>query len=150
MGIDFDFSNAFLIHGGGWKKLESQQISQTSFKEGFKQIANCHSIFNYYGMIEQTGSIYIECEYGNLHAPKGSDVIIRRPSDFEVAEFGEEGFIQLFSNIQWSYPGHSILTEDIGTSHAPGYCCCNHPGTVLRVMGRVKRAEVRGCSDAVN
>ena len=46
-----------LIHGGGWKKLESEKISNNMFKEKIRQMTGCEQVHNYYGMVEQTGSI---------------------------------------------------------------------------------------------
>ncbi|WP_419813552.1 acyl-protein synthetase [Bacterioplanoides sp.] len=150
LNLKLDLSNAFLLHGGGWKKLESKKVSPEEFRRRVKEITGCESVHNYYGMIEQTGSIYMECKNGNLHAPTGADVIIRRRSDFNPAGYNEEGIIQLFSNIQRSYPGHSLLTEDIGYTLPAGKCSCDNTGTILKVIGRLAKAEVRGCSDAVH
>jgi hypothetical protein len=101
-------------------------------------------------MIEQTGSIYLECENGNLHAPDGSDFIIRSLENFAPLKTNQEGLIQLFSNIQTSYPGHSLLSEDIGKFLPSSHCKCGSKKKVLKILGRVKKAEVRGCSDAIN
>jgi len=145
----YDMSNAFLLHGGGWKKLESEKVDNDEFKDRIYKTIGCENVHNYYGMIEQTGSIYIECDYGNLHAPSGADVIIRNFQDFTENNYGEVGIIQILSDIQKSYPGHSLLTEDIGYSLSATCCKCGNVGTVLKVLGRLSRAEVRGCSDAV-
>ena len=42
-----------------------------------------------------------------------SDIIIR-DENFNILKKNETGFIQLFSLLPTSYPGHNILTEDIG------------------------------------
>jgi len=148
--LNFDFSKSFLIHGGGWKKLENEKVSKGEFKKKIKEVLGCKKIHNYYGMIEQTGSIYLECENGNLHAPDGSDFIIRSLENFAPLKANQEGLIQLFSNIQTSYPGHSILSEDIGKFLPLSHCKCGSKKKVLKILGRVKKAEVRGCSDAIN
>ncbi|WP_415890286.1 acyl-protein synthetase [Neptuniibacter sp. SY11_33] len=148
--LDFDFSNAFLVHGGGWKKLENKKVSSEVFRDRISKAINCSKVHNYYGMIEQTGSIYMECPNGHLHAPSGADVLIRGREDFLRKDHSEEGLIHLFSNIQRSYPGHSLLTEDIGYTLPASTCDCGHEGTILKVKGRLEKAEVRGCSDAVN
>lgn len=148
--LNFDFSKSFLLHGGGWKKLENANISQNEFKNKIQEIVGCSKIYNYYGMIEQTGSIFLECEYGNLHAPNGSDFIIRSFKNLKPLKANQEGLIQLFSNIQTSYPGHSILSEDIGKFLPSNYCNCGSKRKVLKIIGRAKKAEVRGCSDAIN
>lgn len=149
-GLKLDLSNAFLLHGGGWKKLESQKVSNNEFKERIFENIKCDRVHNYYGMIEQTGSIYIECEFGNLHAPNGSDFLVRSIKDLNTIEEREIGLIQLFSNIQTSYPGHSLLSEDLGMFINANSCQCNSSSKILRILGRAERAEIRGCSDAIN
>jgi len=146
----YDMSNAFVLHGGGWKKLENEKVDNDEFKDRIYRSIGCEKVHNYYGMIEQTGSIYMECSHGNLHAPSGADVIIRNFEDFSQNEFDEVGIIQIFSDIQKSYPGHSLLTEDVGYTLPANSCECGSVGTVLKVIGRLSRAEVRGCSDAVS
>ena len=54
-----DFNNSILIHGGGWKKLKEKNISNQIFKEELKKRFNFNNIINYYGMVEQTGSIFL-------------------------------------------------------------------------------------------
>lgn len=148
-GVTLDFSNAFLVHGGGWKKLESQKVSSDEFKKRIFDSTGCSKVHNYYGMIEQTGSIYMECSQGNLHAPSGSDFLIRSTKTLKPLSSGQTGLIQLFSDIQTSYPGHSLLSEDMGFSHPATKCSCGSAGRILNIIGRAERAEVRGCSDAV-
>ena len=98
-------------------------------------------------MVEQTGSIYMECEHGHLHAPVFSDVIIRRPLDFSVADKGEKGIIQVVSILPGSYPGHALLTEDEGILLGEDDCPCGRLGKYFKIVGRMKNAEIRGCSD---
>ena len=146
----YDMSNAFVLHGGGWKKLENEKVDNDEFKDRIYRAIGCEKVHNYYGMIEQTGSIYMECSHGNLHAPGGAEVITRNFEDFSENEFERTGIIQIFSDIQKSYPGHSLLTEDVGYILPANSCKCGSVGTVLKVLGRVSSAEVRGCSDAVS
>ena len=89
----------------------------------------------------------MECECGHLHASIFSDVITRRKDDFSVCDFGEEGIIQVVSTIPESYPGHSILTEDQGIILGEDDCPCGRKGKYFKITGRIKDAEVRGCSD---
>ena len=44
-----------------------------------------------------------------------------------------------------SYPGHVLLTEDLGVVH--GIDDGDWPGKRFSVLGRLPRAEARGCSD---
>ena len=146
-GVTFDLSNGILIHGGGWKKLTSEAVSEEDFHKRLKDVCGLEHIHDYYGMVEQTGCIYMECECGHLHASNFSDVIIRRPLDFAEAEIGETGIIQVVSTIPESYPGHSLLTEDEGAVLGEDDCPCGRKGKYFRINGRLKNAEIRGCSD---
>lgn len=146
-GITFDLSNGILIHGGGWKKLISEAVSHDEFHKRMEDACGLHDIHDYYGMVEQTGCIYMECDFGHLHASNFSDVIIRRPLDFSEANIGEPGVIQVVSTIPESYPGHSLLTEDEGSILGIDDCPCGRKGKYFKINGRLKNAEIRGCSD---
>ncbi len=146
-GTVFDLSNGILIHGGGWKKLISEAVSHDEFHKRLEEVCGLHDIHDYYGMVEQTGCIYMECECGHLHASNFSDVIIRRPYDFSEAEIGETGIIQVVSTLPESYPGHSLLTEDEGMILGEDDCPCGRKGKYFKINGRLKNAEIRGCSD---
>lgn len=146
-GIEFDLSNAVMIHGGGWKKLVSEAVSHDEFHRRFKDVCGLQSIHDYYGMVEQTGCIYMECECGHLHASIFSDIITRRPIDFKECAVGEKGIIQVVSTIPESYPGHSLLTEDEGVIEGIDDCPCGRKGKYFSIAGRLKNAEIRGCSD---
>jgi len=145
--ISLDLSNAVLIHGGGWKKLINESITSSKFKDILKQLCCIQSVHDYYGMVEQTGSVYMECELGHLHASIFSDIIIRKPNDFSIASLGEQGIIQTLSVLPKSYPGHSLLTEDEGVLIGEDDCPCGRLGKYFKIIGRIKNAELRGCSD---
>lgn len=140
--------NSFLLHGGGWKKMEAERVTADKFRSVIKDVTGCQVVRNYYGMVEQAGTIFMECAHGNLHAADNSDVIIRDPETHVPLPHGVRGLVQVFSGIQKSYPGHSLLTEDIGVTQPAHSCPCGHQGTVIEIYGRLKKAEVRGCSDA--
>lgn len=145
--VSFDLSNGILIHGGGWKKLVNEAVSPEEFHRRLKDICGLDSIHDYYGMVEQTGCIYMQCECGHLHASIFSDVIIRKPEDFSICKKGERGIIQVVSAIPESYPGHSLLTEDEGEILGEDDCPCGRKGKYFKIYGRLKNAEIRGCSD---
>ena len=142
-----DLSKGILIHGGGWKKLESESVSAEAFKSALYEVCSINSVHDYYGMVEQTGTIYMECEEGHMHVSSYSDVIIRRPHDFSVADIGEEGLVEVVSILPYSYPGHALLTEDRGVILGEDDCPCGRCGKYIKILGRIKNAEVRGCSD---
>ena len=146
-GVRFDFSNSILIHGGGWKKLIKEAVSECEFHKRLEDVCELKEIHDYYGMVEQTGCIYMECECGHLHASIFSDVIPRRAIDFKPCEIGERGIIQVLSTIPESYPGHSLLTEDEGVIEGIDDCPCGRKGKYFKIIGRLKNAEIRGCSD---
>ena len=145
----FDFSKGIIIHGGGWKKLSNLNINNNIFKKNIKDIFKINRIYNYYGLVEQTGSIFIECEYGYLHCSNFSDVTIRS-KDFSICKKNEIGLVQLTSILPFSYPGHIILTEDLGAIAGVDNCKCGRFGKFFRLHGRIKDTEIRGCSDTYN
>lgn len=142
-----DMSEGFLITGGGWKKLESEHVSRDEFKKKFEELCGITHFLDHYGMVEQTGCIYAECECGNMHASIYSDVITRRYKDFSLCDIGEKGIIQVVSVLPHSYPGHSLLTEDEGVILGQDDCPCGRKGKYFKLTGRMKKAELRGCSD---
>lgn len=146
-GITFDLSNAVLVHGGGWKKLVSESVDSVEFHKRLNHVCGLNHIHDYYGMVEQTGCIYMQCECGHLHASIFSDVMIRRPEDFVLCKVGERGIIQVVSAIPESYPGHSLITEDEGVLLGEDDCECGRKGKYFKVLGRLQDAEIRGCSD---
>jgi phenylacetate-coenzyme A ligase PaaK-like adenylate-forming protein len=147
-GIKLDFGpRSVLVHGGGWKKLVEESVSNEVFKTTLREHAGMAHVHNYYGMIEQTGSIYMECEHGHLHTSNYSDVIIRHPISYQPCAVGETGLVQVISLLPYSYPGHSLLSEDLGVLLGEDDCPCGRMGKYFHVHGRLVSAEVRGCSD---
>ncbi len=142
-----NFQNGILLHGGGWKKLEKLKISNKNFRKKLFSKIKLKKIHNYYGLVEQTGSIFIESnECGYFHTSIYSNILIRN-NNFEIVQKGTKGIIQLFSLLPTSYPGHNILTEDIGEIVGEDNCKCGKQGKYFLVHGRAKEAETRGCSD---
>ncbi len=142
-----DLSNGILIHGGGWKKLLSEAVSPEMFSRLLQDVCGISDIHDYYGMVEQGGAIYMQCEQGHCHASIFSDVIMRKPDDFSPCKVGESGIIQVLSSLPESYPGHSVLTEDEGVFLGEDDCPCGRLGKYFRITGRIQNAELRGCSD---
>ena len=104
-------------------------------------------VHNYYGMVEQTGSIFLECEHGYFHSSIFSDIFIR-DSNLRLSPIKQKGLIQVLSLLPLSYPGHNILTEDIGKIEGVDDCKCGRKGKYFSIEGRVPGTEIRGCSDA--
>ena len=138
--------DGILIHGGGWKKLKDEAVDNDAFKLRIKEVCGVDTVLNYYGMVEQTGSIFMECPCGNLHASIFSDVIIRDSTDFSEKVTGK-GLVECRSLLPTSYPGHILLTEDEGEILGVDDCPCGRKGKYFKIHGRIKGAEIRGCSD---
>lgn len=145
--IVLNLSNSVLIHGGGWKKLQNEKITAKEFRGGILRNLNINEIYDYYGMVEQTGSIFLECSEHYLHASNFSAIIIRDPLTFSVLPFGEVGLVEVFSLATLSYPGHILLTEDLGRIIGEDSCQCGRLGRYFEIIGRLEQAELRGCSD---
>lgn len=146
-GVTLDFGDSVLIHGGGWKKLVNEAVSPREFARVLRETAGIRQVVDYYGMAEQTGCVYLECPQGHLHASSYSDILIRRPSDHGVCPVGEPGVIEVLSLLPKSYPGHALLTEDMGVLLGEDDCPCGWKGKYFSITGRIPKAEVRGCSD---
>ena len=146
-GRSFSLKNAVLFHIGGWKKLRDQAVDAGEFNRRVRACLGEVRVHNYYGMAEQLGSVFVECEHGHMHCSNFSEVIIRRSSDFSEAGTGERGLVELLSVLPESYPGHVLLTEDEGEILGRDDCPCGRGGTYFRIHGRIRSAELRGCSD---
>ena len=142
-----DLSNAILVHSGGWKKLAELAISNDVFKARLRDATGMDRVYNFYGMVEQVGSVFVEGEDGYLYPPSFADVIVRDPVTWREAEVGETGVMQVISPLPVSYPGHSLLTEDLGVVHGVDDSTCGRGGKRFSVIGRVAKTELRGCSD---
>ncbi|MFQ5729432.1 MAG: acyl-protein synthetase [Waddliaceae bacterium] len=136
-----------LFHTGGWKKLQERRIGNREFTLLSETKLHTQQCYNFYSMVEQLGSVFMECEEGVLHTPFFADAIVRDPESWQETEIGKEGVLQLLSLLPLSYPGHSILTEDLGILHGVDECPCGRKGKYFSVIGRVPQAEPRGCSD---
>lgn len=146
--LDYFFENSILLHGGGWKKLEKVKIDNSIFKKKLKNKLKISRIINYYGVVEQTGSIFLECEKCNcFHNNIFNNIIIRDEKLNPVKDYKKKGVIQIQSLIPSSYPGNSILLEDEGYYIKKNNKNCSNTGKSFMITGRIPKAEIRGCSD---
>jgi phenylacetate-coenzyme A ligase PaaK-like adenylate-forming protein len=146
--IRLKLNKATFFHGGGWKKIaEKDQVTKEHFRDTINYRLGASNIHDYYGMAEQTGSILIECEYGFMHTSIYSEIIIRDPLTHQICDSDVIGLVETISILPKSYPGHILLTEDLGRKIGVDSCKCGKLGSYFLIEGRIKRAEIRGCSD---
>lgn len=151
-GIKFKLpKGSKIIHIGGWKKLESEKISKDLFN---KQLAECFGIeetdvIDIYGFTEQMGLNYPDCKCGFKHESSYVKVLVRDPVSREILPAGKEGMLEFITPIPHSYPGNAVLTDDIGfIEDTP--CPFGRSGKRFKIVGRLKKAEVRGCGDILS
>jgi len=132
--------------------LEIARHDGTAFSQphGLAEIRfGIRHIHNFYGFVEQLGSIFVEADDGLLYAPNYADVIVRDPATLQPLPVGETGLLQVVSLLPKSYPGHSILTEDLGIVERVDNSSIGRMGKGIRVLGRLPASELRGCSDVI-
>ena len=144
--------NPVIIHIGGWKKLSDKKVSKEEFNQKVSEFFNCkkENIIDIYGMTEQLGTIYPDCSEGNKHVSVFSEIFIRNTDTLEIEEVGKSGFIQLVSPIPRSYPGISLLSDDIGKILGVDDCPCGRKGKYFRFEKRTEKADVKGCGDTID
>jgi phenylacetate-coenzyme A ligase PaaK-like adenylate-forming protein len=148
-GRAYDASQAVLLHSGGWKKLAAEAVLKDEFNRRAAAVlgADPRSILDFYGMVEQVGTVFVDCESGNKHAPAFADVVIRRPYTLDPAGIGQTGIIEVVSVLPTSYPGQVLITEDQGVLMGVDDCPCGRSGNYFRFTKRIEQAEARGCGD---
>jgi hypothetical protein len=149
-GARLHLPDAILVHSGGWKKLQDQAVSAAVFRARLEAVTGIRTALNFYGMVEQVGGVFVENALHQLHASAFSNIIIRDPRTLAPLPHGQQGLVQVLSVLPGSYPGHSILTEDMGVIHGEDNTAAGMPGRYFEILGRVPRAELRGCSDTVS
>lgn len=148
-GITLDLPNVRVLHSGGWKRLEQQSVTREAFNRDVAAVfgSSANRIIDYYGMVENVGVIYPDCENGNKHVPAFADVIVRDPLTLAPLGPGRKGLIQVCSVLPTSFPGFLLLTEDTAEVISEEGCSCGRKGPSFRFAGRVPKAEVRGCGN---
>jgi hypothetical protein len=141
---------SLVLHLGGWKKLAELRVDKARFNQDLAAFLNTDAkgVMDIYGMVEQLGTIYPDCEYGLKHVPAYSDIIIRDVETLKPAEKGRQGFIQLLSPMPHSYPGVSVISDDTGVI-VPGRCRCGRKGKAFLFKSRAEKAELKGCGDTL-
>lgn len=134
------------VHSGGWKKLESLSVARPQFDATLLDgLAQTSQVVDYYGLVEQIGILYPLCEHGFRHVPRWAEVLVRDPWTLEPLP-AKAGLLQLMNVLALGAPYHSVLTEDMGRL-VEGDCACLRKGRRFELLGRVAKAEVRGCAN---
>ncbi|HIJ84515.1 MAG: Acyl protein synthase/acyl-CoA reductase RfbN [Magnetococcales bacterium] len=140
-----------VLHIGGWKKLQDLAVGPEKFKAMIQEISGIDPtrVVDVYGFTEQMGVNYPDCVAGVKHPPAVAEVIVRDPHTFKPVADGDVGVLQFLTPIPHSYPGNSVLTDDLGRILGRDRCPCGREGVRFMVTGRVAKAEVRGCGDVM-
>lgn len=134
------------VHSGGWKRLEAEGVDAARLtRELLAGVGPGSRVVDCYGLVEQIGILYPLCEAGFRHAPVWADVLVRDASTLAPLT-GEPGMLQLVNVLARGAPCHSVLTEDLGRIVA-GPCPCGRSGRRFELLGRVPKAELRGCAN---
>lgn len=142
-----DLTRAVLVHSGGWKRLHEGGVDDATFRSRLAEVSGLTEVFGYYGMVEQLGTIFLgDSRDDTYYCPDLAQVIIRDPRTWSEQPVGVPGVIEVISALPTSYPGNVVLTEDLGV--VVGIDDGERPGRRFRVLGRLPRAEARGCGDA--
>ena len=104
-GLGLDLSNGILVHSGGWKKMESLAVDNAEFRRRFRQETGLERIYNFYGMAEQAGSVFLEGEDGLLYPSNFADVIVRDPATWEEAPPGRRVSFRCSACCRAAIPG---------------------------------------------
>ncbi len=151
LGCSFDGfgDRTYLIHSGGWKRLQHMAVDKPSFNRRVSAVWGVppDRVIDFYGLVEQSGVIYPDCAFGNKHVPYYADVIIREPHTLRPLPEGRVGLIQLVSALPLSAPNHAVITDDLGEIVSVDRCPCGRKGKAFQFRGRAPKVEVRGCGD---
>lgn len=129
------------VHSGGWKKLESENISLEKLNAGLlRGLSSSSRVMDFYGMVEQVGMVFPLEDDGFRKVPVWACCVARDPHTLEPV-LDAPGQLQFMNVLSWGAPYHSVLTEDMGVVHR------GEEGLRFRLLGRIPRAEVRGCAN---
>ncbi len=148
-GVQLNMPRIHVLHSGGWKRLQDQAVTREAFAQGIAQVFGCTAerVIDFYGMVENVGVIYPDCEYGHKHVPAFAAVIVRDPLTLRPVEAGRQGLVQVCSALPTSFPGFLVLTDDLAEVIRYDGCRCGRRGVSFRFLKRVPQVEIRGCGN---
>jgi hypothetical protein len=144
-------AGSILLHFGGWKRLEEQAVDRAHFNADVEAVFGGRQlqIRDIYGFTEQLGIIYPDDGCGVRLVPAYSEVRVRDPFTLKLQPDGVPGLLQFITPLPHSYPGVSLLLDDIGQIVSRDIGVDGRFGTRFEVLGRAKGAEIRGCGDTL-
>lgn len=148
-GVNLRMPRVRVLHSGGWKRLQDRAVTREDFASGVAEVFGCAAdrVLDFYGMVENVGIIYPDCQYGHKHAPAFGEVLVRDPLTLRPVQEGHQGLVQVCSALPTSFPGFLVLTDDIAEVIGYDGCACGRRGISFRFVKRVPQAEVRGCGN---
>ncbi len=143
-GIELPAST-FVVHFGGWKKLQRQAVSKAVLNERVAAVFGLptSAIVDIYGFTEQLGVIYPDGPDGVKRVPTYAEVLVRDPRSLDVVPDAETGLLEFICPLPHSYPGVAVLLDDMGR------IVSREPSTGFEIVGRAEKAEPRGCGDTL-
>ena len=132
--------------------MESEKVTKEQFVSDVSHVFGVkkENIFDFYGFTEQMGLLYVSVGDGPKTVSTYSEIIIRDFQTLDPVEDGKQGLIQILTPLPHSYPGISVLTEDVGKIVGRGIDKTGRIGTQFEIIGRAKKAETRGCGDIMS
>jgi len=138
-----------VLHFGGWKRLADAAVSAYVFSADVCRAFGVapSAVWNVYGFTEQLGVVYPGAGVQPHRVPTYAEVLVRDPLTLKCCADGTPGVLQFITPLPHSYPGISILVEDMG--RAVERCPVTDRIEAFEVLGRVSKAEIRGCGDTL-
>ena len=134
---------------GGWKRLRDERVTREVFGEAVRRTLAVpdDSVIDFYGFTEQMGLVYGGAGRGPKTVSAYAEIIIRDFDTLRPAPDGREGLVQVLTPVPHSYPGISVLTDDVGRILGRGRDESGRWGTRFEILGRAESAEARGCGN---
>ena len=143
--------SAFVLHFGGWKRLQDEAVDKATLNRMIGEVFKIprNRIRDIFGFTEQLGIIYPDDENGVKRTPVYSEVIVRDPMTLLPVSDGQPGLLQFLTPLPHSYPGVSVLLDDMGRIITREPSEEGRYGTGFEIIGRAVGAEIRGCGDTL-
>ncbi len=135
---------SLILTGGGWKKRESEAVTEFEFVEKCKEKLGVERvrIRDVYGFTEH-GLPYFTCEYGNHHLHGYSKIFVRDLQTLKVLDYGQPGLMHVVSPYNTTTPTQSVLNNDLVAVYPN--CPCGR-GDYFKIFGRAGKVKLKMCA----